>query len=91
MRWLCGYKGCLTVGADSEGLYLATFPFFPLFHPPLFIPWNEVSRVKKDFLFLTGVRFLLGNELSMPCWVRERLADRLKVAAGKAFPVETLG
>jgi hypothetical protein len=91
MRWLCGYRGCLTVGADSEGLYLATFPFFPLFHPPLFIPWNEVSMAKKNLLFVSGVRFQLGKVLPIPLWIRERLAERLRGVAGSGHPVETLG
>ena len=91
MRWLCGYRGCLTVGANSEGLYLATLPFFPLFHPPLFIPWSEVSTSKKSLLFVSGVLFQLGNETSIPLWVRVRLVERLRSVAGRAHPVETLG
>lgn len=91
MRWLCGYRSCLTVGANSEGLYLSTLPFFPLFHPPLFIPWTEVSFVRKDVFFIAGIRFGLGRETSTTLWVRERLADRLKGAAGLGYPVETLG
>jgi hypothetical protein len=50
--WLCGYNGCLTVGANSEGLYVATLSFFPLFHPPLFIPWAK-------FLLQGRISFLL--------------------------------
>jgi hypothetical protein len=91
MRWLCGYRSCLTVGANSEGLYLATLPFFPLFHAPLFIPWSEVSTSKQTLLFVSGVLFQLGNETSIPLWVRVRLADRLRGVAGPAHPIETLG
>ena len=43
MRWLCGYHNCLTVGASPEGLYLSTITFFRLFHPPVLIPWSEIS------------------------------------------------
>jgi hypothetical protein len=91
MRWLCSYRGCLTIGGNSEDLYLATFSFFPPFHPPLFIPWNEVSLAKRNLLFITGVRFELGKETSVPLWVRERLAARLKSVAGTGYPIETLG
>ena len=83
--------GRLTLGADSEGLYLATLPFFPLFHPPGFIPWNEVSMAKKNLFFVSGVRLQLGKELSVPLWIRERLAERLRDVAGSGHPVETLG
>jgi len=67
MRRLCGYSGCLTVGANSEGLYLATLPLFPLFHPPLFIPWNEIAITKQNLFFATGVRLQLGKEFRCPC------------------------
>jgi hypothetical protein len=91
MRWLCGYRNCLTVGANSEGLYLSTLAFFPLFHPPLFIPWTEVSVVSKKLFFVAGVRFDLGRDTAAPLWVREQLAERVKSAAGQGYPVETLG
>lgn len=90
MRWLCGYQHCLTVGANSEGLYLATLRFFPLFHPPLFIPWSEISVGKKSAVFST-IRLRLGREYSIPLSVRERLAEQLKAVAGKGYPTDTLG
>lgn len=91
MRWLCGYNNCLTMGANSEGLYLSMLPFIRLFHPPLLIPWGEVSAEKKNLLFTQGVRFELGRETPIPMWVRNRLAERLKLAAGQSYPVESLG
>jgi hypothetical protein len=87
MRWIAGYGNCLTVGANEDGLYLATFPLFPLGHPPLLIPWDEVSHSKRKMLFFAMVRFELGRETAVPFWVRETLAERLKNAAGKAWPV----
>lgn len=50
-------QNAIKVGADSQGLHLATSAVFRLFHPPLFIPWNEVTAV--------GVR-------EVP-WIRENL------------------
>jgi hypothetical protein len=43
MRWLTHYGGCVTVGANEYGLYLALFSLFRIWHPPLLIPWHEVS------------------------------------------------
>jgi hypothetical protein len=90
MRWLCGYANCLVFGANPQGLYLATLRFFPLFHPPLFIPWSEISVAKKSLVF-SRIRLRLGREYSIPLSVRERLAEQLKAAAGKGYPTETLG
>jgi len=87
MRWIAGYGRCLTVGANETGLYLATFPFFMPGHPPLLIPWSEVSYSKRKMFFVPMVRFELGTEISVPFWVRETLAERLRNVAGKAWPV----
>jgi hypothetical protein len=40
------YRSCLVVGSSSsssEGLYLAVFPLFRPFHPPLLIPWTALT------------------------------------------------
>ena len=45
------YNGVITMGADPVGLYLAVmFPFRPG-HPPMFIPWSEISAVETRFIF----------------------------------------
>src|SRR6185436_11488304 len=44
--WLRGwtrYKSCLTVGVDASGLFVAPFVLFRLRHPPLLIPWEDVT------------------------------------------------
>jgi hypothetical protein len=40
-RWGMNYSGSLTIGADSNGLYLAILLPFRPGHPALFIPWSE--------------------------------------------------
>ena len=42
LRW-ARYRGCLTIGASDRGLYLAVFSVFRVGHPPLFIPWSEIT------------------------------------------------
>jgi hypothetical protein len=37
------YNGAVTVGTNSEGLYLAMFLLFRPGHPPLFVPWADVT------------------------------------------------
>jgi hypothetical protein len=87
MRWIASYRACLVVGANEVGLYLATLPFFPIGHPPLLVPWSEVSQSKRRLIFFTMVRFQLGREPAVPFWVSETLAERLRNVAGKAWPV----
>jgi len=86
MRWMAGYRRILIVGANSEGLYLATPPFFPLFHPALFISWNEVHVANRSPVVFAGVGFELGNDLRLPLYVYGAVVDDLKSAAGTAWP-----
>jgi hypothetical protein len=51
MGW-ANYNGCLTVGGNFEGMYLAVFPLFRVGHPPLLIPWDEITTsTSKSFWF----------------------------------------
>lgn len=44
------YKGCISLAASSEGLYLKTYPsvLFRPFHPPLLIPWTAIKSVEES-------------------------------------------
>ena len=41
------YGNCLNVTLAKEGLHLSVFFPFRIGHPPLLLPWTEVSRVEK--------------------------------------------
>ena len=86
MRFMMNYNRCLTLRASEQGLSLAMNPLFRLGHPPLFIPWSEVSVQPQRILFFTGTRFQLGRENPVPLWVRQTLAEQLKRAAGNGWP-----
>jgi hypothetical protein len=40
------YQGCVTVGISSQGLSLALWAPFGLFHSPLFIRWEALERCR---------------------------------------------
>lgn len=90
MRWLCNYSNCLITGANSEGLYLATIPFFRLFHPPLFIPWREIRVTDSSSIVFHSVHLELGTQLSLPISISGTAADELRKAAGTSWPVNSL-
>jgi hypothetical protein len=91
MRWSSHYHGCLTVGADTTGLKLSILFLFRPGHPPLFVPWSEISVAKRwRFLFIRQVKLLLGREEQIPLVITGRLADRIQAAAGASWPVEAV-
>jgi hypothetical protein len=56
------YSNCLTLTVGAEGIHLAMFFPFRLFHPPLFIPSAMIeSVVEKRFLFYRYARIRIRN------------------------------
>lgn len=90
MRWSTNYNGCLTVGADQSGLFLTMFFLFRFAHPPLFIPWNEITNTgTQRILFLKFVQLKLGNEEQIPFTIQESLANELQMEAGMNWPQQS--
>jgi hypothetical protein len=86
MRWGANYNNCLTIGADPAGLYLSPLFFFRIGHPPLFIPWAEISlRGRRKIMFIECVEFKLGREEQIPFTIRAGLADQIRSAAASSW------
>ncbi|MGC4102139.1 hypothetical protein [Ferruginibacter sp.] len=47
------YNNCLNLQYNNEGILLQPIIIFRLFHPPLFIPWNEIMDVKDKTIFFS--------------------------------------
>ena len=41
---LVSYRNSLNIGITEEGLYLSFIFIMRLFHPPLLIPWNSITK-----------------------------------------------
>lgn len=48
---LGNYNGVLTIGRDYDGLYLSTLFMYRPGHPPLLIPWEDISMEEGKVLF----------------------------------------
>lgn len=92
MRFRTHYGTCSTIGSSRSGLYLSIFPLLRLGHPPLFIPWSEITVMRGESGILFKQRkLLLGRAEQIPLRVSSALAGELKSAAGVGWPVEPLG
>ena len=89
MRWLAKYNFCLTVGANPQGLYISILRPFRFAHPALFLPWRAVSSRQVKFLGRPMTELLLGRETRVPFRIDEKLAARLRSAAGQSWPTES--
>jgi hypothetical protein len=71
------YNGCLTIGANDQGLYLAVFPIFRVGHPPLFIPWYDITTSKSRKFLVSYLDFTFARVPSITFSVPERFGDTL--------------
>jgi hypothetical protein len=89
MRYGSHYGNCLTMGANPQGLFLSMSVPFLVGHPPLFIPWSEITVRRGRFLWSKYVELRLGQEPHIPFRISEGLASRLAAWAGGAWPKES--
>jgi len=85
-RGLGRYNGCLTFGANPRGLYLATFLPFRIGHPPLFIPWEDVTMTRTTFFMFPHVELKFRRVEGRPLLVRTKLGEMLAAEAGMPLP-----
>ena len=71
------YGGCLTLGSDSQGLYLAVLPFFRMAHPPLLIPWNDIGAREARSWFFPAIELEFTKAPAASVRLPRRLAEAL--------------
>jgi len=77
MRFFCSYNNCLTVGADSSGLFVVPMLLFRIWHPPLLVPWSEITFERKKVLFFFNyLELRLGRSERVPFTVSAKLGAR---------------
>ena len=82
-----GYNGALTPGADPFGLHLAVWPLFRIGHPPLFVPWSDISLSLENYLWIEVVLLTFARDPHARVRITHRLADRLSAESGGSFDV----
>lgn len=84
-RW-AGYNNILTIGANAEGLYFVPFFLFRFSHPPLFIPWYDISLRPKKTLFSSYIEFRFQRVPDVYLRLHPKLVSHLATTAGNAWP-----
>lgn len=82
------YGGCLTLAAGPDGLYLAVLPFFRVGHPPLLIPWSDITaREARSWLF-AAIDLQFARVPGASVRLSRRLAQALFDASGTQVLVQ---
>ena len=71
------YRAVLTMGANSEGISLTVFFPFRIGHPPLFIPWSEISISKEKLFFMDAVGLRFSAEPTIKLILMPKVVDQL--------------
>ncbi len=83
------YNTCLTVGTDGERLYLAPLFVYRPGHPPLLIPWKEITAEKKKILFMHYVDLSFSRVPGSRLRISERLWRRIAPDASAPAPPDS--
>jgi hypothetical protein len=87
-RTFAQYNRVLIVGADRTGLFIAPMFILRPWHPPLFVPWNEISAPQTiRRFFFTFIELRLGRSEQIPFRISPTLAAEVEAAAGAGWPV----
>jgi hypothetical protein len=86
-RFGVNYNHCLNIRANRNGIYIAISLPFRLGHPPLFIPWSDITIKRQKVLFFKQICFTFAKVPSVSFRISERLADKISLAVGEAWPI----
>jgi hypothetical protein len=84
------YNNCLNFGTNSDGLSIKVFAFFRPGHPPLFIPWSEITAEDEKAFFAHRTVLSFQRVPHIRLRIVASLAEDLLHAAGGAFQVKSL-
>lgn len=61
---VAGYQSSLILKHNEKGIYLKPIILIRLFHPPVFIPWEEIKEVReKKVGFRSLTELIIGDPL----------------------------
>jgi hypothetical protein len=83
-----GYRGCLTLGASPEGLHLEVLPLFRTAHPPLLIPWSDITAREVRQGRFAIVELALARPPGFTIRISRDLAQALLAASAAPVGVE---
>jgi len=74
------YQNILRLTADDDALYLSVVFLFRTGHPPLRIPWSEITIAPARLWLSTKVMVTLGTEEKIPMYISRSTAQKINLA-----------
>jgi hypothetical protein len=79
LRYWAQYANMIRTIAADDALYLSVILAFRPGHPPLRIPWNEITAATVRRLWRNYIVLYLGREERVPMRIPARMARKLGV------------
>jgi hypothetical protein len=87
MKRMTNYNRVLIIGANREGLFLSVLFIFRLGHPPLFIPWAEISFKEKEEKFFDRCEITLARCPDIPIMISKGLMEKITRSREENAPI----
>ena len=80
------YNGALKVSVEREGLHLAVMALFRVGHPPMLIPWSEITSVtQKNALWARWYTLRIGTPHVATVRLPGRIVDAIRATVADAL------
>lgn len=84
------YRSSLTMGANGDGLFMVPVIFFRIAHPPLFVPWSDITAIWKQSFLFPYVQLTTRWAPDAAILIAEPQARAMALKAGAAWPAPDL-
>ena len=78
MRRMAAYPGCLKISIGREGLGISILFLFRVGHPPLLVPWTDITAHELESLVIKKVRLNFAKEPDVPLTISLKLARQIR-------------
>ena len=79
MRYWTHYSWAIHMTAGDDALYLSVYFLLRVGHPPLRIPWSEITIARTKNVWQQFILLTLGEQERIPMRISERMAEKLGI------------
>ena len=91
LRGWCGYNNCINIEATVKGLKISPWFIMRPGHPPLFLPFDEMTSSSRTMLGVGLEQVRMKQEPAIRIDFRRTLVDSVRQELGDVWPEDSAG
>ena len=91
LRGWCGYNNCVSIEATAKGLKISPWFIMRPGHPPLFLPFDEMTSQSRTMLGVGLEQVRMKQEPAISIDFRRTLVDSVRQELGDVWPEDSAG